>query len=477
MAVDSSAPYGTRVAQALADEGLRTALERATGRLRSHRLAAIAAIDYDRLRDEVRAVREYSVSNLPTLLQRLEENLIANGCKVHWARDAAEANRIIREIGDEHNVQHVVKSKSMTTEEIGLNEALEAAGVEVVETDLGEYIIQLAGEPPSHITAPVIHKRVEDISALFEREFGIAPTTDPTDLCAAAREQLRGRFLRADMGVSGCNFAIAETGTVCIITNEGNGRMVTSMPRIYVAVLGIEKVVARPEDAILLWQAAARSATGQDVTVYFSMSSGPRRAGHPDGPDEMHVVLLDNGRSRVLDRGYADALLCIRCGACVNECPVYREIGGHAYGKTAYSGPIGAVITPLLADDMVSAKDLPYASSLCGACYDVCPAAIDLPRLLLDLRHDLVQLKAPAMSERLGMRIYARAARGRRRFEALMRVGRWVTGLFAGKRGSVERLPPPLSAWTHTRSFPKVAVRNFGQLWSDRRSKRCGGDA
>jgi L-lactate dehydrogenase complex protein LldF len=277
------------------------------------------------------------------------------------------------------------------------------------------------------------------------------------------------------MGVSGCNFAVAETGTVCIVTNEGNGRMVTSMPRVYVALLGIEKVVARPEDAILLWQAAARSATGQDVTVYFSMSSGPRRTGHPDGPDEMHVVLLDNGRSRVLERGYADALLCIRCGACVNECPVYREIGGHAYGKTAYSGPIGAVITPLLADDITSVKELPYASSLCGACYDVCPAAIDLPRLLLDLRHDLVQLKAPGAAERLGMHVYTRAAGGRKRFEALVRVGRWVTGLFAGKSGSVERLPLPLSAWTRTRSFPRVATKNFRQLWRERRGETDGG--
>jgi L-lactate dehydrogenase complex protein LldF len=475
MPVDSSAPYRKRVAQALGDDGLRTALDRATGRLRSHRLAAMQDIDVERLREEVRAVREYSVSNLPDLLEQLEQNLTANGCVVHWARDAAEANEIVREIADEHNVQQVAKSKSMTTEEIGLNEALEHADIEVVETDLGEYIIQLAGEPPSHLTAPVIHKRVEDISKLFEQEFGIAPTTNPADLCAVARNQLRSKFLRADMGISGGNFAVAESGTVCIVTNEGNGRMVTSMPRVYVAIVGIEKVVPRLEDAILLWQAAARSATGQDVTVYFSMSSGPRGEGHPDGPEEMHVVLLDNGRSRLLERGYADALLCIRCGACVNECPVYREIGGHAYGRTAYSGPIGAVVTPLLADDMTSAKELPFASSLCGACLDVCPAKIDLPRLLLDLRHDLVLLKSGTNAERLGMRLFASAAKRRFTFEWLTRLGRWATGLLSGRDGEVRRLPPPLSGWTKYRSFPKLAASGFRKLWAERKPGRESG--
>lgn len=442
-------------------------MERATSRLRDHRITAMGAIDAARLKDEVRAVREYAVSHLPELLERLETNLVANGCKVHWARDAAEANRVVREIADEHNVQLVVKSKSMTTEEIEMNAALERADIEVVETDLGEYIVQLAGEPPSHITAPVIHKRVEDISDLFVREFGTSPTTDPADLCATARTRLRGKFLRADMGISGGNFAIAETGTVCIVTNEGNGRMVTSMPRVYVAVVGIEKVVPRVEDAILLWQAAARSATGQDATVYFSMSSGPRRQGHPDGPEEMHVVLLDNGRSRVLERGYADALLCIRCGACVNECPVYREIGGHAYGRTAYSGPIGAVVTPLLAEDMRAARELPYASSLCGACLEVCPAKIDLPRLLLDLRHDLVRLGATGRGERAGMRFFAWAAKRRWMFDLVARVGRWATGVLAGKDGAVRRLPPPFSAWTRSRSFPKLAARTFRERWNE----------
>jgi L-lactate dehydrogenase complex protein LldF len=440
--------------------------------LRTHRAQAIAAIDYARLRKDVRAVREYAVSNLPDLLEQLERNLEANGCQVHWARDAAEACEIVTEIAREREVRHAVKSKSMVTEEIGLNEALERAGIEVVETDLGEYIIQLANEPPSHITAPVIHKRVEDISELFEREFGIAPTTDPAVLCAVARRQLRSKFLAADMGISGCNFAVAETGTICVVTNEGNGRMVTSMPRVHVTVLGIEKVVARVEDAILLWQAAARSATGQDVTVYFSVSSGPRKPGCPDGPDEMHVVLLDNGRSRVLERGYAEVLLCIRCGACVNECPVYREIGGHSYGPTAYSGPIGAVVTPLLADDISTAKELPYASSLCGACRDVCPARIDLPRLLLDLRHQLVEQGASSRGERMAIRAFTAAARTPRRFVTWSRMGGWITGLLAGKDGDVTKLPPPLNAWTRSRVFPKLARRSFRALWSNRSSKR-----
>jgi len=470
MPVDSSAPYATRVKQALADSNLRTALDRATSRLRTHRAQAIAAIDYAALREDVRAVREYAVSNMPDLLEQLERNLVTNGCQVHWARDAAEACEIVAEIARERGVRNAVKSKSMVTEEIGLNQALERSGVAVVETDLGEYIIQLAHEPPSHITAPVIHKRVEDISELFEREFGIAPTTDPAVLCAVARRQLRSKFLAADMGISGCNFAIAETGTICVVTNEGNGRMVTSMPRVHVAVLGIEKVVPRVEDAILLWQAAARSATGQDVTVYFSMSSGPRKPGHPDGPDEMHVVLLDNGRSRVLERGYAEILLCIRCGACVNECPVYREIGGHSYGATVYSGPIGAVVTPLLADDMATAKELPYASSLCGACRDVCPAEIDLPRLLLDLRHQLVEQGTSSSAERFAIRAFTAAASKPGRFAAWSRVGRWITGLLAGKGGDVTKLPPPLNAWTRSRVFPQLARRSFRALWRRRSS-------
>ncbi len=469
MVVDPGAPFTTRVKQALGDENLRTALDRATGRLADRRAEAMAAVDGERLRSESRAARQFAIEHLPDLLEQLEQQLIANGCHVHWARDAQEATSAVVDIARQHSVGLAVKSKSMVTEEIHLNEALEGSGVRVVETDLGEFIIQLAHERPSHIIAPVIHKRIEDVSELFQRELGIEPSSDPADLCAAARRVLRNEFIRADMGISGCNFAIAETGTVCVITNEGNGRMVTSLPRVYVAIAGIEKVVTSFEAAVLLWQAAARSATGQDVSVYFSLNSGPRRPGHADGPDEMHVILLDNGRTRVLERGYGDALLCIRCGACLNACPVYREIGGHAYGATAYNGPIGAIITPLLAENMQTAAELPFASSLCGACRDVCPVKIDLPRLLVDLRNDLTESKSSSATKRMSMRAFAATMADTKRYKRMAGIARWVTRVLAGPSGgNVRRLPPPLNAWTRSRVFPKFAKKSFRQLWRER---------
>ncbi len=477
MTVDTNAPYKARINEALSDEHLHTALDRATERLTVNRAQAMDAIDAERLRNEVNAVRRRAVSNLPDLLEELERNLVANGCHVHWARDAAEATSIVGKIAAEHSARRVVKSKSMTTEEIGLNGALENAGIDVVETDLGEYIIQLANEPPSHIITPVIHKRAEDISELFQHELGMEPTNDPAKMCDAARQTLREEFLNADMGISGCNFAVAETGTICVVTNEGNGRMTTSMPPVYVAIAGIEKVIPTVEDAFLLWQAAARNATGQEVSVYFSMSSGPRGTGHPDGPEEMHVVLLDNGRSRVLERGYGDALLCIRCGACLNVCPVYREIGGHCYGLTAYSGPIGSVITPLLSHFLSTHEELPFASSLCGACRDVCPAKIDLPRLLLDLRSDLTALPTTQRIERLAMFGFSKTMESPRRYRTFTRLARWLTrGLSPSKSGDVSRLPPPLSAWTKTRVFPKLAAKSFRQRWNNRKRHRSSGE-
>ncbi len=469
MTVDVGATYRSRVIQALADHGLRAALDRATEHLRDRRADALASVDVGRLRDEARAIRGYAIEHLPDLLEELEGNLIANGCQVHWARDAAEALGTVLEIAREHQVHDVVKSKSMVTEEIGLNEALERSGMEVVETDLGEYIVQLANEPPSHIITPVIHKRVEDIAEIFREKLDTPPTSDPAELCAAARRELRGEFLIADMGISGGNFAIAETGTICIITNEGNGRMVTTLPRVYVAIVGIEKVVRSIDDAVLLWQAASRNATGQNVSVYFSMNSGPRRRGDADGPDAMHVILLDNGRSRILERGYADATLCIRCGACINICPVYREIGGHAYGRTPYSGPIGAVLTPLLEYDMRVAHELPFASSLCGACRDVCPVRIDLPRLLLDLRADRVQQGTAPLAERAAIRAYAAVARRPAAYRILARLAAWVSRF--------PSLLPPLRRWTRDRDFPRFAERRFAELWRERGREMTEGPA
>jgi L-lactate dehydrogenase complex protein LldF len=470
--IDLYAPYPQRVKAALNNPHLKTALSRSTLRLSNQRVAALAAVDGQRLRDQTRQMKEYVLRHLPDLLEEFEAKVTANGGQVHWAHDAAQANAILLEIAAKANVQKVVKAKSMTTEEIHLNAALEGAGMSVVETDLGEYIIQLAGEPPSHIVVPVTHKRLEDIAQIFEEKLDMPPTLDPEVMCAAARGRLRQEFLSADMGVSGCNFAIAETGTVCIVTNEGNGRMVSTLPRVYVAIMGIEKLVPTVEDAFLQYQALARSATGQPCSVYLSMTSGPRKPGDADGPDEFHIVILDNGRSDMLARGYGEALMCIRCGACLNVCPVYREIGGHAYGST-YSGPIGAVISPLLPTHVTNPEKLPHASSLCAACRDACPVKIDLPRLLLDLRAGQVDGGDAAWLERQAMRGFVFAMQDRARYEAAGRLASLGSNVLAAlSGGQIKALPPPLSAWTGSRTFPPFAKKSFREQWAERLARR-----
>lgn len=466
------APYKERIHDALYNKNLKTVLNRTVGRMSASRVAAMGAVDGEQLRRQVRQMKEYVLRNLPDLLEQFEANVEANGGHVHWAQDAADANRILLDLARRHAVQKVVKSKSMVTEEICLNDALEGAGVKVVETDLGEYIIQLAGEPPSHIVAPAAHKRIEDIAAVMQEKLDMPPTLDAEVMCSAARASLRREFLSADMGVSGCNFAIAETGTVCIATNEGNGRMVASLPRVYVAVMGIEKLVPSVEDAFLQLQALSRSSTGQQVTVYLSMTSGPRQPLDVDGPEEFHVVLLDNGRSEMLARGYGEALMCIRCGACLNICPVYREIGGHAYGST-YSGPIGSVISPMLAVEASEPEKLPYASSLCGACRDACPVMIDLPRLLLDLRHYYVQQGAPSWLERQAMQGFLKMMQSRKLYEAGGKMGSLGSNLLASfNGGAITHMPPPFSAWTKTRHFPPLARKSFRELWAERMERR-----
>ncbi|GAB4215774.1 MAG: LutB/LldF family L-lactate oxidation iron-sulfur protein [Roseiflexaceae bacterium] len=456
-----------RVGAALEDRSLQTALGRATGRFIDNRAAALASLrDPDGLRDQARAIRAKALSRLDVLLERLAGTVAARGGQVCWAADAADAQRYIVELARARGARLIVKSKSMASEEIHLNSALEQAGLEVVETDLGEYIIQLAGESPSHIIAPSIHKTREQVGELFAQHLGLPLTDDVPTLTQAARHALRQRFLRADIGISGANFGVADSGAVVVVENEGNARLTTSAPRIHVAVMGIERVLESLDDLAVLLQVLARSATGQRLSVYTSIISGPARPDEPDGPEEFHLILLDNGRSRIIGGGYAEALLCIRCGACLNACPVYQAIGGHAYGGV-YSGPIGAVLTPLLQPDLPGAVELPYASSLCGACQSACPVRIAIPDLLLRLRADAVAAGHAAPVERAAMRAWRTLMSRPPLYRLGGRLARAGTRLLA-RRGRIRRLPPPLSAWTDLRDFPPFAEHSFSELWEER---------
>ncbi len=389
----SSETFRENAKAALADTQLRGALKHATSLFGERRREAAAGLaNWEDLRTHARAIKDDVLLHLDRYLEEFVGNAESRGAKVHWARDAAEANAIICGLAIERQARVIVKSKSMTTEETHLNDALEAAGMQVVETDLGEYIIQLAAEVPSHILAPAIHKTKGQVAELFTAKLGMAPTDDVAQLTSMARATLRDRFAAADVGISGVNFGIAETGTIVIIENEGNIRLTTSLPRTHVAVMGIEKILPRFADLDVFLKLLPRSGTGQKLSTYQSFITGVKRDANDEGPDELHIVLLDNGRSRMLAHPVTrQSLACIRCGACLNACPVYQQIGGHAYGSV-YPGPIGAVITPQLMG-IEKTSQLPYASSLCGACREVCPVKIDIPRLLLHLRGEISEQK------------------------------------------------------------------------------------
>ena len=467
MAAGSSA-FDRRAAGAIADLRLREAIDVATGRLRTARAEAMEAWpEAETVRDRARAIRADTIAHLDRHLPCFVRAVQAHGGVVHWADSADEAVWRVIQIAREHGVRRVVKSKSMLSEEVGLNEALEAEGFHVVETDLGEFVVQLAGDRPSHIIAPIVHWSRQRVAALFERKLGASPeeTRDVASLCALARRVLRDEFVAADMGVSGVNFGVAETGTLCIVTNEGNGRMCTSLPRVHVALMGIERIVPTQDDLAVMLQVLARSATGQKLSVYTSFVTGPRRRDEDDGPEALHVVLVDNGRSRVLGSRRAEILYCIRCGACLNACPVYRDVGGHAYGSV-YSGPIGAVLTPaLFGQDVWHA--LPHASSLCGACRDVCPVRIDIPRMLLELRRDGVAEGRTALWVRAAMRLHGWLAVRPAAYRRALGLARLAMRPRA-RDGWIARLPGPLSGWTTSRDFPLPAPRSFTERWRAR---------
>jgi L-lactate dehydrogenase complex protein LldF len=422
------------------------------------------------LRLEAHRIRERAIDNLDVLLETLAERIRARGGHVFFAATAQDAVDYCLAVARRTGVRRVVKGKSMVTEEIGLNPALEAAGVEVVETDLGEYIIQLAGEKPSHIIAPAIHKTRHEVADLFVRKLGIARTTDPPELTQAARAALREKFLTADMGTSGVNMACAETGHITTVSNEGNIRMATTMPRVHVAFMGMERIVARLDEYEKVLRLLCRGASAQTMGTYVSFMGGPRRPGESDGPGEFHLVVIDNGRSRILaDPRFREMLCCVRCAACLNVCPVYGKIGGHSYGF-AYSGPVGAVVTPLLTG-VNRAKDLCQGESLCGACKDACSMAIDLPRMLLLLR-EMLAYGDPAWGVTPAGRLDAWAYKGwswlirsRRVYEAALRLGALGQTLLPRSRGMIRRLPPPFHGWTLNRDLHPLARETFTERW------------
>ncbi len=436
----------------LADPRIQSAIDSSTDRLRSHRVDAWDELgEVEERRSRAYEIRMRAIRDIDGNLERFRTALEARGGHVAVCATAEEANAYVVDVCKRHGAKLVAKSKSMATEEIGLNEALEAAGVTSVETDLGEYVLQLENEHPVHIVAPAIEKTKEDVARIFSKEEGVEVPPVLEEVTASARRQLRQVFFDADVGVTGANFVVAETGTVVTVTNEGNGRLVASLPKVHVVITGIERVVERLDDLPHLLSLLGRSATGQRLTSYTHLVTGPRREGEEDGPEEIHVVFLENGRRNLLDTKYEEMLACIRCGSCLNVCPVYRKTAGEAYGPV-YSGPMGAVLTPLLVG-IDQAPSLPHASSLCGACTEACPVKIPLHELLLELRRDLVDEHETSWFERLGFSLWSFAwstTFGYRLSSALARFGhRWASRFGPGR------------VWASDRELPAFAKKRF----------------
>ncbi len=455
-------------------------VQKATQRFLGNRAALVAQLDtWQALRQAAHDIRMHTINHLDYYLETLERKVTEAGGQVHWARDGAEANAIFLQIAREHHVKTVVKAKSMASEEIHLNDAFEQAGIHALETDLGEYIIQLAGTGPSHIIVPALHLTKEGIADLFNAKLGVDAPPDPIKLTEIARVKLREEFLRADMGISGANFMVAETGTMVMVTNEGNGRMCTTQPPLHVAIVGIDKVIPDWTSLTVLLKLLARSATGQKITTYTQFITGARRAETENGPQEFHLILLDNGRTKILqDPATREMLKCIRCGACLNICPVYNNVGGHAYGF-AYSGPIGAILSPQILGTRAAAA-LPWASSLCGACADICPVKIPIPDILLHLRHRISE------GDAIDRPVVNRTARGAvsamtaaMSVPWLYRFGAWTLSVMQAplRRGEwLPHLPPPVNRWTMVRPFPAFKFE-FRGWWKNRQSRKGAADA
>jgi len=461
--------FPAAAAAAVADSQLRRNLAHATGTIRAKRAGAVGELaDWEQLRQAAKAIKDHTLAHLDTYLLRLEQNVTRAGGQVHWAQDAAEANAIVARLVRQASADRVVKVKSMATQEIGLNEALAGHGIAALETDLAELIVQLAHDLPSHILVPAIHRNRAEIREIFRREMPGAPaglSDDPPALAAAARAHLRQAFLSAQVGVSGANFAIAETGSLVVVESEGNGRMCVTLPRTLISVVGIEKILPTWRDLEVFLALLPRSSTAERMNPYTSVWTGVTPG---DGPEEFHLVLLDNGRTTALaDRTGRQALRCIRCSACLNVCPVYERVGGHAYGSP-YPGPIGAIISPQLRG-VTSPADasLPYASTLCGACYEVCPVAINIPEALVHLRAKVIDAKREKAisAERTVFGLSGLVLRSPRLLAAAQRAAS-AGGRLVARSGRIRRLPPPLGGWTDTRDAPAPPPESFRAWWA-----------
>jgi len=462
--------FKPRAEAALLDADLQRAMGKARGGFQEKRRAAVAALpEFEALRKAAREIKEHTLQNLDYYLERYEKKVTDAGGHVHWASTTDEARKIIIDICRQAGAKRVTKGKSMVGEEMAINEALETAGFEPVETDLGEYIIQLAKEPPSHIIAPAVHKTKDQITDLFHahhRKYGLTDrVTEVAAIVNEARTVLRGKFLSADVGITGANFLIAETGSNVIVTNEGNGDLTNTLPRVHIVTAGIEKVIPTLEDLSTVLRLLSRSATGQEMSVYTTLSTGPKRSEDLDGPNEYHVVLLDNGRSQMLGNEFHEMLRCIRCGACMNHCPVYHSIGGHAYGWV-YVGPMGSVLTPLMVG-LDNAYDLPNACTLNGRCQEVCPMSIPLPEMLRKLRTRGYDDRLMPARARAGLGLWAFFAKRPRLYRAATSLAVRLMGLVGKRRGRFGRMPLT-GRWTDARDMPAPQGETFQSAWRNR---------
>lgn len=447
--------------KALANDNLRRNLTKAIFHTLSKRIEVVSELpDWEELRQKAHDIKKHTIENLAYYLEMFENKATANGVKVLWAKDAVEAKSYVIEIAKKINAKLCVKSKSMVTEEIGLREFLEANGIETVETDLGEFIVQLADEMPSHITAPAMHKSKDEIGKLFADKIGVDFTNEPEELTKIARKFLRQKFLNADLGISGANFLVAETGSIVIVENEGNAGLSTTLPKVHIAIAGIEKIIPRLVDLSVFFKILGRSATAQRFTSYVSIINSPRK-NKPDSPDEVYVILIDNGRSDLLKHEkLKQALYCIKCGACMLACPIYQRVGGHAYGSI-YPGPIGSVITPAQLK-FKNSHILPFASSLCGKCYEICPVKIEIHHLLLWLRHKAVESDFSPFIEKFIFKFWFIVMKNHKFYEFGSKLLRYITKL---------GIKPKIKNWSKERVFPELAPKSFREIWKNQGSK------